>query len=534
MAEILVVDDLDRTLELCRKAMPQHRFHGPLRSWAGLRAWLSAPKTSPDLVLLDVHFDIPSEHLLGLTGEPGPEDLERARRRQGLEILARMRRSYPNLPVILMTSRDDLPLEEEARALDAQEYTYFLDDDYVDAHALAAQVHGVLQAGRGAETDGPVFWGRSLGMRRIRQRLLVLSRGRLPIILAGPTGSGKSLLVKHFIHERSRRKGALVTMDLATLPRDLMAAHLFGSMRGAYTGSVADRKGAFEAADHGTLFLDEVGNLPEEAQRMLLTVLQDGRVTRLGDTRERLVDVKLVVASNENLARLVSEGRFRADLFMRLNPACTVELPPLRERMDDFEALLHFCVERALESSYPAELLADYLQQAGLQGSVPRTLAGEKVPPREPGSTWVFFSRQVVRQLRAHSWPGNLREFSMTVENALTFTLAELAAVAPGRRPDVIQVRPKLVHELLTAVGGGSPGPGGWTVSVRIRPFDSLNQLSQSVERQYFLELFKRERGDFSAMARVLLGDAALARKVQLRFNQLGLKVRELRRSLVP
>ena len=169
-----------------------------------------------------------------------------------------------------MTSREELEFEESSEARGAEEYTYFLDNDYVDARSLQAQIDGVVRARRGEAADGPVFWGQSMAMRRIRQRLEVLARGRLPVVLLGATGTGKSLVARHFIHARSGRAGRFVSVDLATLPSDLMAAHLFGSVKGAYSGSVSDRPGAFEQAHHGTLFLDEVGNLSMDAQKLSL------------------------------------------------------------------------------------------------------------------------------------------------------------------------------------------------------------------------------------------------------------------------
>ena len=366
MADILVIDDQDRTIELCRRAMPELTWHGPARSWAEAQEELRRLRRQVELVLLDVHFDIPAEALLGLPEAPTERDVRRAQRVQGKHILEALRRGAPDLPVVLMTARGGVGLESMADRHQAEEYTYFLQDEDIDARTLRAQVTGILRARLGREQDGPVYWGRSLDMRRIRQRLSVLARGRLPVILAGPTGTGKSLIARHFIHPRSGRKGNFVAVDLATLPRDLVAAHLFGSTRGAYTGSVADRKGAFEEADQGTLFLDEIGNLSPEHQKMLLTVLQEGAVTRLGDVRERRVDIKLVVATNEDLGEMVRKGQFRADLYMRLNPAATVALPPLRQRQMDMERLLKSVVERVVSLPSFREILAEYVGQAEL------------------------------------------------------------------------------------------------------------------------------------------------------------------------
>jgi len=544
MADILVIDDQDRTISLCRRAMPEHTWHGPARSWAEATEALKGLRRRVSLVLLDVHFDIEDGELLGVSPDATPRDLRRARRQQGIHILEALRRGHPDLPVVLMTSRGE-GLEKAADRHSAEEYTYFLDDEDLDARALRAQVENIIQARRGTERDGPIYWGRSMEMRRIRQRLGTLARGRLPVILAGPTGTGKSLLARHFLHARSGRKGPFVAVDLSTLPRDLVAAQLFGAVRGAYTGSVGDRAGAFEAADGGTLFLDEIGNLSEEAQKMLLTVLQERALTRIGDTRERKVDVKLVVATNEDLGELVRRGRFRADLYMRLNPAAIVDLPPLRERKMDLERQLDFMVERVATEAHVGELLIEYRQRMRLDQPRPTealvVATGSALPPPVPGRTVLLFPERTLRLLRRHRWPGNLREFAMTVENALTLSLAE--AITAGRRPgqgaashrdDVVQVRPKLVRDLLlaVAVAGDEDDDSGWRTELRVRAHEGLNKVAQDVERQYFTQLYLREKGDFGAMARVLLGDDAGARKVQLRFNQLGLKVRELKAKI--
>ena len=545
MADILVVDDQDRTIRLCERAMPEHTWHGPARSWEEAKAALRRLRRRVDLVLLDVHFDIEESELLGLSEEPTERELRRVRRQQGLHILEALRRGDPDLPVVLMTSQG-VGLEKAADRHQAEEYTYFLDNEELDARALRAQVENILQARRGTERDGPIYWGRSMEMRRIRQRLSTMARGRLPVILAGPTGTGKSLIARHFVHPRSGRKGPFVSVDLATLPRDLVAAQLFGSVRGSYTGSVSDRAGAFEAADGGTLFLDEIGNLGEELQKMLLTVLQERAVTRIGDTRERPVDVKLVVATNEDLGEMVAKGRFRADLYMRLNPAAMVALPPLRERKLDFDRQLGFMVERVAAEPHVIELIAEYRQRMRLppagEGVALDVALGKELPEPLPGRTTLLFPERTLRLMRGHRWPGNLREFAMTVENAITFSLAE--AITAGRRPgqgtgaergDIIQIRPKLVRDLLLAVrmgDGEEEDESGWRTEVRVRTHDGLNKVAQDVERQYFIQLYLREKGDFGAMAKVLLDDPEGARKVQLRFNQLGLKVRELKQHL--
>lgn len=541
MADILIIDDQDRYAELCRRALPDHSYRGPVRSWSEAASALARARGRVDLVLLDVHFDIEPTELLGFEEGASKSAVEQLRRTQGLLILRELRSRYPDLPVILMTSREDVRLED-ADDLDAIDFTFFLDDDYVDARSLATLIQGVEDQLRVRDSEGPIFWGRSLAMRQIRRRLEVLAQGRLPVVLFGPTGTGKSLLARHFVHPRSGRTGAFVSVDLSTLPSELAAAHLFGSVRGAYTGSVGDRTGAFEAANGGTLFLDEIGNLSMEAQKMLLSVLQEGRVTRLGDLKERPVDVKLIVATNEDLKSRVQDGSFRADLYMRLNPAAAVHLPALRDRGHDLERLIGHAMERALVSPTLMGLLATYRSRHRVQGQGVRVHAGADIPEQQAGSVLFLFPERSMRLLRAHAWPGNLREFAMTVENAVLFALGELLGAPRTGRADLIQVRPKLVRDLLShspvappeeTVGEEEEAPdGSWPMRIDIRPRETLNKVAQDCERQYFTRLYLRHRGDFREMARILLDEPEHARKVQLRFNQLGLKVRELKELL--
>jgi DNA-binding NtrC family response regulator len=428
--------------------------------------------------------------------------------------------------------------------------TYVLDGDDIDA--LRIRVHAALADRALGPDDADVLWGRDGRMLALRRRLGVLARGGMPIILEGETGTGKSYLAERFVHKKSGRSGAFVVLDLSTVPRELLPAQLFGMLRGAFTGAVADRKGVFEAAHGGTLFLDEIQNASLETQKQLLLVLQDRRVRPLGGTRDVPVDVKVVVASNGSLAQAVAEQRFRPDLYMRLSPATRVVIPPLRERASD---LLNFAAHFAQAAVLDRDLagLRDQVALAlGLGRGAALSLHFGRAE-RSPADGLVLqLPQAALSLLTAHAWPGNLRELSTVMQNIVTFTLvAAVDALGAGLhvRSPRLQVDPGLVAGLLAAsrvlpgasagagasaaaAGASAPanaGQGG--LAVQVRAARTLNAVAQDVERQYLLALFAKTRGSFTAMAEILLGDARRTRAVRLRFNQLGLKIRELRRS---
>lgn len=569
MSSILIIDDEDKYLELCRRFMPEHEFVGPARNHQEAMQILARSRRSIDLVLLDVHFDIPDEDLL-------PEDKsallakgdarrvhERLRRSQGLQILDRLRRRYPDLPVIVMTALDDLPLEADAERLHAEDYTYLLDDEYLDARALKVQVEGILARDQRStgDDDGPFYWGTAPAMADLRRRLAILARGQLPIIIQGETGTGKSLLAREYIHPHSQRTGAFMAVDLSTIPSELMAAQLFGVVKGAYTGASSSREGVLARAHGGTLFLDEIGNLALELQKSLLLVLQEGGYRPVGSVEERTADIKLVVATNENLAQMVRSGRFREDLFMRLNPSTAVTLPSLRQRRDDFQHLLEFFLERVCQSGYNRDLLVQYAEQRGLWAPAEqermRVTVGRKVPSKpDPRRIHLLLHQNSYNLLQDFDWPGNFRQFEMVLSNLVTFTLVELVdrvdQVEPVEsedgsleaRPDVIVIQPRTIRDLLrpfSEAGLGEPvvAPGedliedseGLRLRVRVSPAESLNAVSCEVERQYLERLYHHFAGDLSRVAEFLLADPESGRKVQLRMNQLGIKLRELKRT---
>jgi len=545
--KLLVVDDGERYVELAhallrdydyatRCDLPGPCWECPQRPGCTLTHAHDAAETDEalaqnpdvDVVLLDVAFDVPEERLLPARRVP-----EKARKRlQGIEILAHLRRARGELPVILMTSREELAYEDAAEALDVDEFATLAGADAFDARALGLLVERVLARRREAPEAGGYAWGSSPEMARVRRDVSVLARTSLPMLLLGETGTGKSALAERVVHPATRREGPFVAVDLSALPETLMASELFGTAKGAFSGAV-DRRGRFEEADGGTLFLDEIGNLPPEAQRMLLLALQDARITRLGESAPRPVDVKVIAATNADLEAKVREGSFRADLYARLNPAARVRLPPLRERARDLPELAEAFVRKKLAAGPDRALLADYMEAVDLDGPPQARLSFGEAP--SGGGVRFVLSRHSAGELRAHDWPGNVRELELLLANAIVFALADaLEAAQSGRRtgaPDTIPIPAKLVRELLGA---------GWRASTddeperaggfSFRPRAQLRDVARDLERQLFVRLFRETGGDFERMAARLLegDDPGAARKVRLRFNQLGLRVKDL------
>jgi len=489
-----------------------------------------------DVVLLDVSFDVPVERLL-----PSSEkNLDRRKRLQGIEILAHLRRSRADLPVILMTSEEQLAYQDAAEALAVDEFASLAGEAAFDARALSLLVERVLARHADSPEAGGYTWGSSPAMARLRRDASALARTSLPMLVLGEPGTGKSALAERVLHPLTGRKGPFVAVDLASIPETLVASELFGTTRGAFSGAV-DRRGRFEEANGGTLFLDEVGNLPPEAQRMLLLALQDARITRLGESTPRAVDVKLVAATNADLGARVRAGTFRADLYARLNPAARLTMPALRDRMDDLDALARALLKKKLAAGADRALLADYLEASGLSGTPHAELHLGRVPKHIERGLALVLSKSSVAEMRRHAFSGNVRELELLVANAAVFTLADaLSAAHEGRTPKgesarILPIPEKLVRELLHA---GSPSvpherpSTRATTELELKSAPTLHGVAHHLERQLYERLFAETSGDFEAMALRLLDKPgpAGARRVRLRFNQLGLKVRGKRR----
>jgi len=336
-----------------------------------------------DALLADGNFDVMLTDVMLVDGD-------------GLASIDTVREQAPDMPVIVLSAQNTL--DTAVRASDSQAFEYFpkpfdLDELAQAVRQAVANRPSVASIGEGDEGALPLI-GRSPAMQVVYRMITRVLRNDLTVLVTGESGTGKEL-VAEAIHELgSRRTGPFVAVNMAAIPHDLLESELFGHERGAFTGAVSQQIGKFEQANGGTLFLDEIGDMPAEAQTRLLRALQSGRIRRVGGRQEIGVDVRIIAATNRDLVPMIAEGRFREDLFYRLN-VVPIHLPPLRERREDIGALVRY-----------------FLGQAAAEGLPRRQVTDE-----------------AVARLSAGQWPGNVRELRNVV-----FRLALLA------RDDVIDV----------------------------------------------------------------------------------------------
>ncbi len=228
--------------------------------------------------------------------------------------------------------------------------------------------------------------GRSPLMRELFALLETVAASASTVLVQGETGTGKELAARAIHHNSPRRRHRFVALNCSAVPETLLEAELFGHARGAFTGAIATRQGKLETAHLGTLFLDEIGTMSGGLQAKLLRVLQERELERLGDTRTIKIDVRIIAATNADLVQLVSDGRFREDLFYRLN-VIPILLPPLRDRREDIPLLVQHFVHQ---------------------------LTGQQVPPRK-----IAVTQEAMRRMMGYAWPGNIRQLENAVERAL-------------------------------------------------------------------------------------------------------------------
>jgi DNA-binding NtrC family response regulator len=304
--------------------------------------------------------------------------------------------------------------------------------------------------------------GASTAMRELFGVLARVAPTEATVLVEGESGTGKELVARA-VHDHSKRaKGPFVVFDCSAVPRDLAESELFGHVRGAFTGAVSDRKGAFELASGGTLFLDELGELAPDLQPKLLRALESRRVHPVGGSAEVACDTRIVAATNRDLKREVGEGNFREDLYYRL-AVIQVQLPPLRKRVEDIPLLVeHFLGELS----------------------------------RAAGRSDLQVSFSTMEKLKRHRWPGNVRELRNFVERA--------AVLAEGGR---VETRFLRIGQERTEPGASSAMPEGFAGAISIdedMPFkDAKARLVEAFEVAYWRALLERTAGNVSQAARI-------------------------------
>ena len=329
---------------------------------------------------------------------------------------------------------------------------------------LEAQNAYLLDEIRTEQNFGDIIGGSS-GLRKVMQQVQLVAPTDATVLITGESGTGKELVARAIHEQSARRERPLIKLNCSAVPEGLFESEFFGHVKGAFTGALKDKPGRFELADGGTLFLDEIGEVPLAMQAKLLRVLQEQELERVGDTRTRKVNVRIIAASNRNLKKEVDEGRFRQDLFYRLS-VFPVEVPPLRERREDI-----------------APLVAHFVRQSARRMNRP-----------EPQ-----ISKAALDRLVSYPWPGNVRELQNTVERAiiswregpLTFDLpaswphentgkqAKSAAKAAFlTRDELKQQEREGIINALKQTNGKVSGPGGAAKLLGMKPSTLASRIS--------------------------------------------------------
>lgn len=300
----------------------------------------------------------------------------------GMDVLTYGNNHYPHIPVILLTAFGTIPAAVEAMKQDAYDYiTKPVDNDMIIEKIKAALLK------KSSDIDTPAahparLIGSSTRMNSLRKELKLVAGTNTSIFITGASGSGKEMAAKT-IHDLSpQRDKAFIRINCAAIPKELMESELFGHIKGAFTGAVQNRQGAFLQADNGTLFLDEIGDMSYGLQAKLLHAVEAKEITPVGSTRSIKVDVKIISATNQDIAKMVEQKTFRPDLYFRLN-AYPIHIPPLKDRLEDLPELAnHFLILFCHSFQKPVPLL----------------------------------QKKAMTVLSGYSWPGNVRELKNTME----------------------------------------------------------------------------------------------------------------------
>ena len=327
MKNVWIVDD-DRSIRwVLEKALQKADI--PCKTFSEAESVLQAiKKEQPALILSDIHM-------------PG---------KSGLEMLSEIKKSYPKLPIIIMTAYSDLDSAVASFQGGAFEYLPkpFDIDKAIELVRRATEENEEEEQTPSEETASEII-GKAPAMQEVFRAIGRLSQSKATVLLTGESGAGKEVVARA-LHKHSPRSNApFVAINMAAIPKDLMETELFGHEKGAFTGASAIRHGRFEQAEGGTLFLDEIGDMPAELQTRLLRVLSDGYYYRVGGHQSLKANVRIIAATHQNLEAMVRENRFREDLYHRLN-VIRLRLPPLRERPEDIPLLVNHFLQKSAEN----------------------------------------------------------------------------------------------------------------------------------------------------------------------------------------
>src|SRR5690349_13015940 len=339
-------------------------------------------------------------------------DLMMEGRKEGLDVLEAAKHKNPVPPVVLVTAHADIPTCKRALAEGAYDFIEKpLDLDYFRAQVNRAAERATLQKqnevlqAQVMETSGfEGIIGKSQAMQRVVQTARQVAASDIPVLIMGESGTGKELVARAIHNNSRRRKKRLVALNCAGLSESILEDELFGHVRGAFTGAQSDREGRFEHADEGTLFMDEIGDMPGAMQAKLLRVLENGEVVRVGSNEPVQVDVRLISATNRNLDEMVAERQFREDLYFRIK-GVTIHIPPLRERREDVPLLIHYFI-KLFSEKYDKQI--------------------EGIKP------------EAQQLLVSYSWPGNVRQLKNAVENMVVLSqelMLGVESLPPEIRP---------------------------------------------------------------------------------------------------
>jgi DNA-binding NtrC family response regulator len=396
-------------------------------------------------------------------------DLVMEGKRDGLEVLHKAKALTPPPQVILVSAHGDIPIAVEAMNQGAHGFIEKpLDLNHFRAQVNRAAERAALQKQNQilrdelAEQSGfEGIIGKSAAMQRVLTTARQVAASDIPVLIMGESGTGKELIARAIHYNSRRRKNRMVALNCAGLSESILEDELFGHIKGAFTGAQTEREGRFEHADGGTLFMDEIGDMPAAMQAKLLRVLENGEVVRLGSNEPIEVDVRLISATNRILDEMVAEKQFREDLFFRIK-GVTLSLPPLRERREDIPLLIHYFLKEFSEK-----------YQKALEGVSPAAQ----------------------QMLISYAWPGNVRQLRTAIENMVVLSPGTI--LDPATLPAEIQ-------------------PAG-AATERLEGMNNLVGISiEQAEKELIRNTLKMVDGNREQAAKILrIGERTLYRKIR-------------------